>query len=415
MSRSASRRVAWGLLDQVLASGSNFLVTILAAATLPARDFGAFALAMAIAMVVAFVARGVAGDPLLTAYPAASEDEQRWGVRAGAGAVALTSVGCAVLVAGIGLALTATGSGLVGSVLLVLAAVLPAVALQDYLRFALFVQEDPRGTFLNDLLWFVLQLPLMLVVILGDGGPAPLLAAWGAAGAVAAVVGLRQARTRIGGPAEVRAWWSRHRDLWPYFLLDNLIYQATTLVLVVVISLASTLAQVGGFRAAMTLYAPLAIIGRGLTSVATAEVARRKDEPLVVRRLSLRIAFSLMPLALVWAALLTLLPDRVGERFLGESWAWAEPLLVLAGAATAVSLFTVGTVVGIRALGAAREGLTARLLVSSVVLVASSVGAVLDGAHGALSALAWSAPLQMAAWWWLLVRASRAEKNDVLE
>lgn len=412
MSRTASRRVAWGLLDQVLASGSNFLVTILAAATLSASDFGAFAVAMAIAIMVAFVARGVAGDPLLTAYPAATEDEQRWGVRAAAGAVVFTSVACAVLVAGAGAVVLSLGSELLGFVLLVLAVVLPAIALQDYLRLALFVQQDARKAFLNDLLWFVVQMPLMLLVIFRDGGPAQLLGAWGVAGGLAALVGLRQARTRIGSRVEVRAWWGRHRDLWPYFLLDNLVYQATSLVLILVISLVSTLAQVGGFRAAMTLYAPLAIIGRGLTSVTTAEVARRRDAPLAVRRLSLRMAWALMPLALLWAAFLTQMPDRLGRCVLGDSWELAEPLLVLAGAATAVSLFTVGTVVGIRALGAARAGLTARLLVSMLVLVAAALGAVMDGARGALLVLAWSAPLQMATWWWLLVRASRVAPVD---
>jgi hypothetical protein len=128
---------------------------------------------------------------------------------------------------------------------------------------------------------------------------------------------------------------------------------------------------------------------------------------MAVRRASLIIAWALTPLAVVWAALLLLLPDSVGEALLGDSWTLAEPLLLLGGAATAVSLFTVGTVVGIRALGAGRDGLTARFLVSAVVLAVSAVGAVVDGAHGVLVALAWSAPFQIGTWWWLLVKASR--------
>jgi hypothetical protein len=41
----------------------------------------------------------------------------------------------------------------------------------------------------------------------------------------------------------MRPWLAQHRKLWPFFVLDNLVYQAINLVLVIVISLASTLAQ----------------------------------------------------------------------------------------------------------------------------------------------------------------------------
>lgn len=404
MSRAATtRRVAWGLLDQVLASASNFLVTIIAAKTLSASDFGAFALAMAVAIVSVFLTRGLASDPLLTAHVGDGPDEMRWAVRSATGTAVLVSLALSAVTA----VVAASLGGTLAEVLLVLALLLPGLALQDCLRFALIVRGRARATFLNDLLWFVLQVPLMLLAVDREGGPAMLLLAWGAAGCAAAAVGLLQAGTWPGGPRTVRPWLRRHRELWPFFVLDNLVYQATNLVLVVVISLATTLAQVGGFRAAMTVYAPLAIIGRGITGVAVPELARRRDDPAAVRRLALAIAWLLTPLALLWAVGARFVPDDVGRAFLGDSWGLAEPLLTLAGASTAVSLFTVGTVVGIRALGAGRDGLTARVIVSGIVLVVSSIGAVLDGAHGVLVALVWSAPLQIATWWWLLVKASR--------
>ena len=56
----AARRVAWGLFDQVLSSASNFLVTIIAAASLSASDFGAFALATAVCIITVSVSRGLA-------------------------------------------------------------------------------------------------------------------------------------------------------------------------------------------------------------------------------------------------------------------------------------------------------------------------------------------------------------------
>ncbi len=387
----------------MVSSGSNFLVTILAARSLSASHFGAFALAMAVSIMTVFLARGLASDPLSTAHASDGPEDLRWAVRSGAGTAVAASAAIAVCTALVGLLL----GGTLGTVLMVLAVTLPGLTLQDYLRFVLIVRGQARLTFLNDVFWTVLQIGFLLIAVGLGGGVVSLLLAWAVAGNLAAGLGLWQAKTWVGGPRSVRPWLRRHRDLWPFYVLDNMVYQATNLILIVVISLATTLAQVGGFRAAMTLYAPLAIIGRGIVGVAVPELARRQNDPRAVLRISLAIAWMLTPLAVVWAALLLLLPDSLGEALLGDSWSLAEPLLLLGGAATAVSLFTVGTVVGIRALGAGRDGLTARLLVSALVLAVSAVGAVLDGAHGVLVALAWSAPFQIATWWWLLVKASR--------
>ena len=405
MARATTRRVAWGLLDQVVSSGSNFLVTIIAATSLSASEFGAFAVAMAVAIMTVFLARGLASDPLSTAHASDEPDQLRWAVRSGAGTAVLSAVVVGVATAGLAVAL----GGTVGRVLLVLAATLPGLVLQDYLRFVLIVRGQAKLTFLNDLFWTVLQIGFLVLAIGLGGGAGSLLLAWAVAGNLAAVLGLWQARTWVGGPGTIRPWLRRHRDLWPFYVLDNMVYQATNLILIVVISLTTTLAQVGGFRAAMTLYAPLAIIGRGIVGVAVPELARRQGDPRAVYRASLAIAWMLTPLAVVWTVLMLLIPDSWGEAMLGDSWELAEPLIFLGGATTAVSLFTVGTVVGIRALGAGRDGLTARFVVSALVLVVSAAGAVADGAHGVLLALAWSAPFQIATWWWLLAKASRRD------
>ncbi|MDP3894578.1 hypothetical protein [Nocardioides sp.] len=403
MKGSTRRRVAWGLLDQVLASGSNFLVTIIAARSLSATDFGAFALAMAVAIVSIFLARGLASDPLATSHASDEGEQMRWAARAGASTALLVALGVAATTALVG----ALVGGRLGLMLVVLAVLLPGLTLQDYLRYVLIVKGRADQTFFNDLFWFLIQLPLLLVAIGLDGDATLLLLAWGGAGNLAALLGLYQARTGIGGPSTARAWLRRHRSLWPFFVLDNLVYQATTVVLVVVISLIANLAEVGGFRAAMTIYAPLAIIGRGIVGVAVPELARRRGDPRAVARVSLVLGWVLVPVSLAYAGMTLLLPDSWGRALLGESWELAAPLLLLAGVTNAVSMFTVGTVVGIRALAAGRDGLTARVVVSVLALAVATVGAVLDGAYGAMLALALSSPLQIATWWWLLVRASR--------
>ena len=397
------RTVVWGLLDQILASISNFIVIIIAARNLSAVNFGAVAVAFEIYYVSVFVARGMASDPLATAHSGDDPKALHHAGRSGASA-ALASASCVAIVTA---AMSQLLSGNLSPILLALAILLPGLTLQDYLRYLLIVRGRARATFFNDLFWLACQLPLVwLAMSQGGGGPA-LLIAWGAAGHLAALFGLWQARSDMGHPRLIRPWLRKHRSLWPYFLLDNLVFRATNLILVVVISVSTSLVQVAGFRAAMTIYAPLAIIGRGIVGIAVPELARRSGDPMAVRRTALLIAWLLAPIALMWAGLTLLIPDPVGNALLGESWSVAEPLIFLAGFTMFTALFTVGTSVGLRALGAGRDGLTARIVVSVLGLIFAAVGGVLDGAHGVFLALALSAPLQIATWWWLLVRASR--------
>jgi O-antigen/teichoic acid export membrane protein len=399
----ARRRVAWGLLDQVLASASNFIVTIIAARSLSASAFGAFALAMVVAMMTVFLARGVASDPLATRHAGDTDADVERPARAGAS----TALGSSLLIA-VGSAIVGVIlGGSIGRVLLVMAVCLPGITLQDYLRYVLIVRGRARDTFLNDLFWFVIQVPLMAGAILAGGGAALLLGAWGLAGTLAALLGVWQSRVGLGQSSDVREWLRRHRDLWPFFVLDNLVYQATNLVVVVVISLVTSLADVGGFRAAVTVYAPLAIIGRGVVGVAVPELARRRDDPRSVQRASLLVGAVLAPMALLWAVGASVIPESWGRAAFGDSWALAEPLVLLAGISIAAGQFAVGTAVGIRALGAGREGLAARGVVSLLALVAAALGGVWDGAHGVMLALAITAPVQVLTWWWLLVRACR--------
>lgn len=399
----ARRRVAWGLLDQVLSSASNFIVTIIAARSLSASAFGAFALAMVVAMMTVFLARGLASDPLATRHAG----DTGAGIERPARAAASTALGSALAVA-VGSALVGLViGGSIGKVLVVMAACLPGITLQDYLRYVLIVRGRARDTFLNDLFWFVVQFPLMAGALLVGGGAALLLAAWGVAGTLAAGLGFWQSRVGLGKRGDVRQWLGRHRDLWPFFVLDNLVYQATNLVVVVVISLVTSLADVGGFRAAVTVYAPLAIIGRGVVGVAVPELARRRDDPRAVQRASLLVGAVLAPMALLWAVGSSLVPPSWGRAAFGDSWALAEPLVLLAGISIAAGQFAVGTAVGIRALGAGREGLAARGVVSLLALVAAALGGVWDGAHGVMVALAITAPVQVLTWWWLLVQAVR--------
>ncbi|HKY59072.1 MAG TPA: hypothetical protein VJL80_13615 [Aeromicrobium sp.] len=400
--------LSWGLGDQIVASGSNFVFIVIAAKTLPAADFGAIAIVLELCLLSAFIARGITGDPLTSRFAGASDAELKHPLRSAATATVVIGI-----LVGAGLAVAALlTEGPLRSVLLVAAVATPGLTLQDFVRSALIVQGRVKSTFVNDLLWAVIQLPALGAAILLDAGAATVFAAWAATGCLTALVGMFQLKCRFGSLRTVPAWLRETRELWPYYLADNLVYQLTSLLLVLVISTTSGLVAVAGFRVAMTVYAPLSTIGRGVISVAVAMLARRRNDPPGVRSRAMLISAALTPMAIGWGLLMLLVPDSLGEAAFGSSWQPAEPLLFLAGFVSAAGLFGSGAVAGLRGLGAGRHTLAGRAAVSIGASVAAAAGGYIDGVHGVFVALAWIFPIQAAVWWWLLRDAThRAEEK----
>ncbi len=400
----ARSTVSWGVLDQLVSSGANFVFIIIAARALDPDGFGSVALGFEVYLFTLFAARGVAGETLMARYSGLSDDELRGPTRSAAGAAvavgALVAVGTAVVALFFGASLRDT--------LLVVAVVLPVLVLQDFVRQALIAHGRARDTCMNDLLWAVLQLPMIWIALTIETSGRAVYAGWAVAGAIAAIVGLIQLRLGRTPSTGLRVWLRDHRTLWPYFLGDNLLYATSSFVVVVVISGVTGLAGLAAFRVAMTLYAPLATVGRGVIAVAVSLLARRRSEPEWIRRSALIISWTMAPMAFIWGAILVVLPDAVGEAAFGQSWDGAQPLVFLASFPCAVALFAIGASSGLRALEAGRAGLTARILVSVLGLIFAGLGGILDGVRGAFIGYALLAPLQVVIWSWLLRDATRS-------
>jgi O-antigen/teichoic acid export membrane protein len=281
----------------------------------------------------------------------------------------------------------------------------------------LIVAGRARSAFINDSVWGVIQIPLMLAAAHWWQTPAALLLAWGVAGCLCAALGLAQGRILPVGPRAIRGWFAEHRTLWPWFTLDNTIYQASNFGLVLVLSFLASLTEVGALRVAMTAFAPLTVLSRGLVGVLVPELARGRSDAARVRRRSVFAGSVLVLLAAAWWAGLQVLPLGAGQALFGESWTLARPLIGWLTISIAAGLFMSGLVVALRALGAAREGMAARLIATFLVVGASTVGAQTDGARGVVIALAALAPVQIAIWWVQLsrtvARATRDRQNEV--
>lgn len=393
--------VAWGMFGQISNSAGNFIVIVLAARALSPDDVGAFTIAMTWVLTVAIVVRGLASDVLASAHSADSDDKRHQAARVAATTALVASVPAALLSVIISYFLAPT----LAHAFLVAAALTPGLVLQDFLCFALIVLRKSRRMFVNQTFWTVIQVPFLLVTALIHASAWSLLLAWGLGGVIAAGLGLWQASTGFAPLSTVRPWLRRYREMWPYYVLDNLLNQAGNFGLILVISFTTTLPQVAAVRAVMTVFAPLTIVGRGLIGVGVPAVVRR--QPRSILRLVLKISTAIFAVAVVYVAAASLTPDWLGRMLLGQTWPLTEPLILLAGISNAAGLFTMGIVIGIRSLGAGKEGLTARVVTTLAVVVCATVGSVIAGAKGLAWALAILGPLQTLVWWLLLVKASR--------
>jgi O-antigen/teichoic acid export membrane protein len=330
------RRAGWGLVDQMVSSGTNFAVGIFVVRTLPLEDFGAFSIAFLVYTLVMSVARAFAMEPLLIRYSGLPAERWRQGAAAATGA----STGAACVGAVALILISAVIGGATGAAFLALGVTLPGLLLQDAWRLAFFAAGRGRDALLNDLAWAVFLVPAFILAGLLGASLFAITFAWGIAASGAAVVGVVQARL-VPRPDLARAWWREHADLAPRFLAESLIRTGLGQVTMIAIGAIAGLAALGSIRAAQLVMSPVQVILLGASLVAVPEAVgalKRSLGNLV--RLSALASFALAAACLTWGLVALLLPDQLGTLILGESWTAARAFLpagILAQLGTVVS------------------------------------------------------------------------------
>ena len=254
---------------------------------------------------------------------------------------------------------------------------------------------------------------LVFLRVTGHGNVFWFVFVWGAAAAVAATVGLLQARVvpRLTGSRE---WVSRHRDLGPRYLAENTSSSAALQLRSYGVGLILGLAAVGYVQGAYTLMGPFMVIFYGMNLVAVPEAARALRRSLRHLRLfCLLLSGGLALAGLAWGvALLVALPRGLGDWLLGPIWRPTYPLVLPLIFAVLGACVTAGAAGGLHALGASRRSMRAAVLAAAIFLVCSLVGAVAAGAVGAMcgaAVAAWTGALL----WWQQFRAALREQGKV--
>jgi len=384
--RQAGRRISWGVADQGMSSLSNFAVNIYIARTLGAVQYGAFALAYVTYGFALNASRGLATDPLLVRFSGTDIPTWRRAITRCTGTaftVGLTT-GAIILTA------AALLSGTTRMAFLALGLTLPGLTLQDSWRYSFFALGRGGQAFLNDTVWLVVLIPtLVLLRKTGHANVFWFVFAWGAAAAVAAVIGPLQARTapRLSGAWE---WLYRHRDLGPRYMAEGTASSAGGQLFNYGVGVILGLAAVGYVQAASTLMGPFMVVYFGMGLVALPEAARiLRRSPRRLPLFCVLLGGGLAILALAWGViLLVALPRGLGHLMLGNLWIPVYPLVLPTTIGIIGSCLRTGGGTGLHALGAARRSLRVMLIVTTASVVLGIAGAATGGPTWAMAGYA---------------------------
>lgn len=393
--RGVLRRAGWSFGDQALSSLTNFALSVAVARTVDAEAFGAFGLAVTVELLLIGLVRAVASEPLVVRATTAEPDDRRRAAGDALGAALVLGVGAAGVVAAVGAAV----AGPTGNALVALACTLPGLLVQDTVRYTAVAAGRPQLALVNDLLWaIVTAVAITAVVVVDAASVATLLGAWGLGAAVAAAAGAASLGCRPA-PRAWRGWLREQHDLIPAYVGEFAARNASSRLTVFVVAATSGLTAVAGLRAAQVVTGPASVLLLGAPMVTVPETARLlRDDPDRVPRVLRATSAAFATLALATGLAPLALPAGWGDALFGDSWAEARPVLVAQAVLLGAMGATSGWLTGLRALGAARHSLGARLVVSVVGLAAGVTGASVAGGAGAVWGLAAAAWLGVAVW-----------------
>lgn len=390
-------RAGLNLLDQVISSATNALLSFLVARSVTNSEFGGFSVAFTIFAVFIGLNRAISATPISVRYAGSDAERFRRATASGVGtALALGLVGgTACLLAGVLL------EGAVSTALLALGVVLPGLLVQDAWRLVFFAEARPGAAVLNDLVWAVLQIgSVVALVVAGMGTLGPLTLAWGLSACAAALLGLRQSGVRPRPSRAVR-WVTRHRDLTGYLVLEYITVQGGHQLAMLAIAGIGSLGDVGALRGAQVLLGPATIIAVGMQTFFLPEYARRRDE-LDSRGWvmgAMKMSGLVTGLGVVWGAIFLVLPDAVGVELLGETWPETETVLLASVVYQAGAAVALGPATMLYAMDRARVTLSLHAVLAPLMFIGGIGGVLLGGAVGAAWGFAAAMWAVMPAWW----------------
>lgn len=401
-----AKRAGWNLVDQVISSGTNAVLSFLVARSVDEQNFGGFAVAFTVFTLGIGISRALASSPLGIKFSDAGKDEFR---RASAAAVGtafaigvVSGVGCVIAGLLIGQA--------AGHALLALGVVFPALLVQDAWRYVFFAEGRPAAAAANDAVWAVLQLGAVIALVaVGMSAVGPLVLVWGGSALAAAALGIRQARV-LPRPDRALTWARTHRRTTGFMVAEFATVQGAQQGALLLIAGIASLEAIGSLRGVQVLLGPTTILAVAAISFAVPEFARRRS------RLSARqwvqggmaVSLAICAAGFVWGLVFVLLPDSVGVALLGDTWPGTSAILWPTIASQAGGTLSLGAAIMLIAMDRTSVTFSLNLLLAPLIFAGGVVGVLLDGAYGAAWGFGIANWLILIPFWMRLRREARA-------
>ena len=262
-------------MDEALSSLQNFVVLFAALRYLDVSALGQFTLAYTGALLLESVLRSFILEPLAIRFSAVDQNTLRLAARACLGASVVVCGLLVLVVAGLGTLLMDSSSR---TLLLMTAAAVPALVVQEAWRVYFFTAAAPRRAVVNELACLASTFGLAFWLLRSDVEPSAenLVAVWAVGTAVGAVLGVVQSGV-VPSIKSSASWLSRHWRLGGSLAGGSSIEQFAGRISLTLIAGIAGDAALGKFSAARTLMTPATTAVSSTMNFAVPEAVRMRS------------------------------------------------------------------------------------------------------------------------------------------
>jgi O-antigen/teichoic acid export membrane protein len=364
--RGLKRVFAWGLLDQLLRSATNFGLSLFAGRLLGVSGLGVIAIGFSMYLIVLSFHRALVSEPLIIVSSVQEPDVRGGKTRSSITATVGLGLAAGSFVAVAGLWI----GGDIGRGLVIFAPWIAPALLQDLWRMLLFRDDRGRAAAANDGVWLA-TMSLCLAFSLGFRADWIVAACWGAGALASTIVGYVQLRPR-GSHLRV-SWEWLTQDAWPvgrWFVAENCVYTVASQAAVFLLAGLIGAAAVGGLRSAEVMFAPLSLLGPAIALPGLPLIRKAVEESYAeARTLAFRLSVVLVALTSIY-----LLASSIGQGALftfvfGDEFAAYRGLIWPVGVNQLMTAAAAGYILLLKAHRRGKPILLARTLTSVVALV----------------------------------------------
>ena len=399
--RAQVRRPLLGVADQGIFSLTNFVITLIAARLASPARFGDVAVALSVAYMVTIIARGLTAEPMMTKCPRLSGPQLAAAERDALGMALLLGLSSGAAIAALSLipASVTRDFAWVGLCM-------PAVLVQDALRYVGFSRRRPGTALISDAAWALVQFG-MLGLLAGFHLLSVdwVIICWGAGALAGTVAGaLALSVTSIGS---ARRWFRSTRSYSGWVLPQLGVSQATDQGSIWVIVAFFGSSALGGIRSMQIFVRPVFVFMLAVQALLvpsfTARLIAMGREGLLrqVRHLTLLVGGT----ALVIMTIMVLLARPLALHVFGPSYVHYSEFLLPFAVGSVFHACGVVPNAGLRALQTGRRILCVQLFASAVSVTAVICAALFSTVYVTAWAIASQGVASAGASWFALATA----------